>query len=94
MTSSTLNIVAVSGDTHREALLGALMSDQHDFGMVFVEPIAGGYARIKQIGPDMIILYCDIDDPDACQLLSMLALDSDLSMVPVLTCLTDARWLN
>jgi len=93
MTGSTLNIVAVSGDTHREALLGALMSDRHDFGMVFVEPIAGGYTRIKQIDPDMIILYCDIDDADACQLLSMLALDTDLSMVPVVTCLTE-RQLN
>ena len=91
MSSSTLNIVAISGDTHREALLGALMSDRYDFGMVFVESIAGGYARIKQIGPDMIILYCDIDDPDACRLLSMLAIDADLSLVPVVTCLTERR---
>jgi hypothetical protein len=35
----------------------------------------------------MVIVYCGIDDPEACQLLSMLALDAHLWRVPVVTCL-------
>jgi hypothetical protein len=83
MSRPILNVVAVSGDPERKDLLDALMADDTDYGMVFVESIARGYSRIKQIVPDLIILFSGIEDEAACQLLSMLALDRQLSRVPV-----------
>jgi hypothetical protein len=83
MSRPLLNVVAISGDLERKDLLDTLMADETDYGMVFVESIARGYSRIKQIVPDLVILFSSIEDEAACQLLSMLKLDRELSKVPV-----------
>jgi len=88
---STLNVVAISKDVHRKDLVDGLISDDTNYGVIIVESIARGYSRVKQVLPDMVIVYCRADDVDACQLLSMLALDDALAHVPVVTCLTDQR---
>ena len=80
------SFVAVSGDQQREELLDALLADEHDYGVVFVESIVRSYPRIKQIVPDVVIVYCAVDDLAACQLLSMLKLDAELSRIRVVTC--------
>jgi hypothetical protein len=82
----TRSFVAVSGDQQREELLDVLLADEHDYGVVFVESIARSYSRIKQIVPDVVIVYCAMDDLAACQLLSMLKLDAELSRIRVVTC--------
>jgi hypothetical protein len=75
------SVVAVSGNHRRAEILETLFADEY----VFVEPITRAYARIRQVTPDVVVIYCEIDDEAACQLLSMLKVDPDLSRVPVLT---------
>jgi PleD family two-component response regulator len=82
----TRSFVAVSGDRRQEELLDVLLADAHDYGVVFVESIARSYSRIKQVVPDVVIVYCAMDDLAACQLLSMLKLDAELSRIQVVTC--------
>jgi PleD family two-component response regulator len=82
----TRSFVAVNGDQQQEELLDALLADEHDYGVVFVESIARSYSRIKQVVPDVVIVYCAMDDFAACQLLSMLKLDAELSRIRVVTC--------
>jgi DNA-binding response OmpR family regulator len=80
------SVVAVSSDPRRAELLDALVTDGNDFGVVVVESIARAYSRIKRLTPDLVIVFCELDDTAACQLLSMLKNDGDLSGVLVVTC--------
>jgi DNA-binding NarL/FixJ family response regulator len=88
MSGSLRSVVVVSGHPHRAELLDALLVDTNDFDVVFVESIARGYSRIKQLTPDLVIVSSEIDDVAACQLLSMLQIDGDVSRIPVVTCAT------
>jgi len=69
----------VSGDQRRAEVLEALVANEH----VFVEPMARAYARIRQLTPDVVVIYAEIDDEAACQLLSILKMDPGLSSVRV-----------
>jgi hypothetical protein len=82
------SFVAVNGDPQQAELLDALSADDHDYGVIFVDSISRSYSRIKEVIPDIVIVYCAIDDVGACQLLSMLKLDAELSDVRVATCAT------
>jgi PleD family two-component response regulator len=82
----TRSFFAVSDEQQQEELLGVLVADEHDYGVVFVERIARSYSRIKEVVPDVVIVDCAIDDLAACLLLSMLKLDASLSHVRVVTC--------
>ena len=88
MSCSLGTVVVVSGQPEQEELLAAMLADQNDYDVVFVESIAHGYSRIKQVTPDLIILQTEIGDVAACQLLSMLTIDGDVSHIPVVTCVT------
>jgi len=59
-----------------------------DCDVVLVESIAHAYSKIKRVRPDLVIVCLSGDDVDGCQVLSMLALDSDTSQIPVLTFMT------
>jgi hypothetical protein len=85
------SIVAVSGDPHRADLLDALIADENGFDVIFVESIERGYSRIKQVFPDVVVVYSPIDDAAACQLLSMLHTDRAVSGIPVVTCTPRSR---
>jgi DNA-binding NarL/FixJ family response regulator len=85
MIRSPRSVVAISGDPHRSELLNALLSDAIDYDVICVESVARGYARIKQLAPDLVILFSEIEDVAACQLLSMLKVDRTLSRIPVVT---------
>jgi hypothetical protein len=50
-----------------------------------LESLARGYSRIKQLAPDAIIVLVEMEDPAACQLLSMLKADGDTSRIPIIT---------
>ena len=89
MTSHAWSVVAVSGDPQRAQLLDALLADENDLGVIFVESTRGAYARIKELAPDLVIVFCEIDDVDACRLLSMLRIDAGLAGVLVVTCATE-----
>lgn len=81
-------VVAVSGDSWREELLDALLFDRNDYDVIYVESIALGYSRIKQVRPDLVVVFMASDDAAACRLLSMLTLDRDVSGIPVVMCVS------
>jgi DNA-binding response OmpR family regulator len=85
MSDSRRSLVAVSRDPEVAELLDAL-ADAGDYDVIFVESVAHGYSRIKQVMPDLVIVYAEIDDVAVCQLLSMLSIDNDLFGIPVVTC--------
>ena len=87
MSRSLWSVVVASGHSQRADLLDALF-DANDYDVVFVESIAHGYSRIKRVMPDLVIVMSELDDAAACQLLSMLKIDGDLSRIPVVTCAT------
>jgi hypothetical protein len=80
------SVVAVSGEPQRAEFLNALLRDEHDYGVIVVESTARAYRRIKQVTPYMVIVFCEIDDDEACRLLSMLQMDAELADLLVLTC--------
>ena len=82
------SVVAVSGDSGREELLDALLLDRNDYDVIYVESIALGYSRIKQVRPDLVVVFMASDDAAACRLLSMLTLDRDVSGIPVVMCVS------
>jgi hypothetical protein len=81
-------VVAVSGNPDRAAFLDALMLDVNDRGVIFVESVVHGYSRVKQLAPALVVVLTEIDDPGACQLLSMLSADGATSAIPVVTLVT------
>jgi AmiR/NasT family two-component response regulator len=81
-------VVAVSGEPERAQLMDALLADANIRDIVFVESIAHGYSRIKQLAPDVVVVLLGDDDAPACQLLSMLNMDRDTSDIPVVTWMT------
>jgi len=81
-------LVAISGDPDHAEYLDALMLDVNDRGVIFVESVAHGYSRVKQLAPALVVVLTEIDDPGACQLLSMLKADGATSAIPVVTLAT------
>jgi hypothetical protein len=86
-TRSPRSLVAISRDPPPAALVHALLNQQNDYDVIVVESLARGYSKIKQLAPDLAIVLVE---PDcvvaACQLLSILQLDAELSGTLVLTC--------
>ena len=82
------SVVAVSGEPERAQLMDALLADANVRDIVFVESIAHGYSRIKQLTPDVVVVLLGDDDAPAYQLLSMLNMDRDTSDIPVVTWMT------
>ncbi len=70
-----------------EARVFETILDAVDHDVVFLEPTANAYAHIKRAAPDLVVVCLSSDDIDGCRLLSMLALDSETSRIPVQTCL-------
>jgi hypothetical protein len=88
MNNLSLRVVAVSEDALRSELLDALLVDESDCNAVVVESIQRAYSRIRQIEPDLVVVYMEPDDLNACQLLSMLKFDIALRGIAVVTCAT------
>jgi len=82
------SVVAVSERPQCAALLDELLADATAFDVVYVESIARGFSRVKQAAPDLVVVFLDVDDVAACQLLTMLSIDGDTSGIPVATWIT------
>lgn len=85
MSTSPLSLVAVSNDALRPELLDRLFVEASDYDVIVVESIERAYARIRQAPPDVVVLFMNIDDVAACQLLSMLHMDGGLRGTSVVT---------
>jgi DNA-binding NarL/FixJ family response regulator len=88
MSTSALGVVAVSNDALRPELLDRLLVDDNNINVIVVESTERAYSRIRQLQPDVVVVFMNIDDADACRLLSMLHLDHGLRGVSVVTCTT------
>jgi chemotaxis response regulator CheB len=88
MSTSPLSVVAVSNDALRPELLDRLIVDDNNCNVIVVESIERAYSRIRQVRPHVVVLFTNIDDVDACQLLSMLYVDRGLRGMSVVTCTT------
>lgn len=88
MSPSLGSVVIVSEHPQQAQSLYDLLVDTYDCDVIFVETIARGYSRIRQVTPDLVIVLMELDDVAACQLLSMLKIDRDVSRIPVVTCAT------
>ena len=88
MNTSPSSVVAVSNDALRPELLERLFVDDNDYDVIVVESIERAYSRIRQVQPTAVVVLMDIDDVNACQLLSMLHIDHELRGMAVLSCTT------
>jgi len=75
-------VVAVSKHPERADVLDTLLVNAGEYDKVFVESVAGGYSRIKQLKPDLIV-FMGLDDDAQCELLTRLKLDDETSGIPV-----------
>ena len=91
MSRSLRRVVAVSEHPELTDLLDALLLDSLDCDVIFLETVTRGYSCIKQVAPDLIVVFLAIGDAEACRLLSMLKMDSDMSEIPVVTCVTSRQ---
>jgi DNA-binding NarL/FixJ family response regulator len=82
------SVVAVSNEALRPELLDRLLVDDNNYNVIVVESIERAYFRIKQEQPDVVVLFMNIDDVGACQLLSMLHIDHRLHAIRVVACTT------
>ena len=89
MNRSPLNVIAVSNDALRPELLDMLLVDGSSYDVMFVESIARAYSRVRELRADLIVLFIEIDDEDACRLLSMLHNDRALRGISVVVCATN-----
>ena len=90
MSTSPSCVVAVSNDALRPELLDRLFVDDNDYDVIVVESIERAYSRIRQVQPTAVVVFMNIDDVDACQLLSMLHIDHELRGVSVVSCTTSS----
>ena len=86
MTRSAHSVIAICRDAPPAAFMETLLSEAGDCDVFVVESLARGYSRIKQLTPDLVIVVLEADhELAACQLLSMLRADAELSATAVLT---------
>lgn len=78
-------VVVVSKQSQLNGLLETVL-DAGQYDVVFVESTEHAYSHIKRLTPHLIIVCLDIDDLDGFQVLSMLKLDEDTKVIPVVTC--------
>ncbi len=87
-TGRRLRIVAVSGSALRSELLEALAVRDGYCDDIFVETISGAYWRIREVMPDLVVIFMDIEDASACELMTLLHTDPKLRHIPVEMCTT------
>jgi len=87
MFDSPRSVVAITENSEHAALLVAL-AGASEFDIVVVETATRGYSRIKTVMPDLVVVDVEIDNPEGCQLLSMLKIDGALSGIRVVTLAT------
>ena len=80
-------VAIVTDDPYRDVVQTALNLAQNS--IIVVESTATAYSQIKRMRPDVVIVCLANDGTEACQVLSMLTLDSETSGIPVVTWLTE-----
>jgi PleD family two-component response regulator len=86
--TATQKVVIVNGSSEILELLETVLDAGH-YDIVFVESNAHAYSQIKRVRPDLVILCMRFDETDGFHVLSMLKLDAETAIIPVLTYTTE-----
>jgi CheY-like chemotaxis protein len=79
-----LRKVVIVGNAPNQRVLETV-ANVGNYDVVIVESTARAYSHIKRVVPTLVVMCVDVDDPDGCQVLSMLKLDSATAAIPVVT---------
>jgi CheY-like chemotaxis protein len=79
-----LRKVVIVGNAPNQQVLETV-ANAGNYDVVIVESTARAYSHIKRVVPTLVVMCVDVDDPDGCQVLSMLKLDSATAAIPVVT---------
>jgi CheY-like chemotaxis protein len=79
-----LRKVVIVGNTPNRRVLETV-ANAGNYDVVIVESTARAYSHIKRVVPTLVVMCVDVDDPDGCQVLSMLKLDSATATIPIVT---------
>jgi CheY-like chemotaxis protein len=79
-----LRKVVIVGNAPNQRVLETV-ANAGNYDIVIVESTARAYSHIKRVVPTLVVMCVDVDDPDGCQVLSMLKLDSATAAIPVVT---------
>jgi CheY-like chemotaxis protein len=80
----TLRKVVIVGNAPNQRVLETV-ANAGNYDVVIVESTARAYSHIKRVVPTLVVMCVDVDDPDGCQVLSMLKLDSATAAIPIVT---------
>lgn len=92
-TSQPQRVVVVNGNPDLLDMLETVL-DAGRYDMTFAEASGHAYSSIRQVQPDLVILCMDLDEASGFQLLSMLKLDPDTRLIPVVTYASDGLGLE
>jgi CheY-like chemotaxis protein len=84
----TQKVMIVNGSSEILELLETVLDAGH-YDVIFVESSAHAYSQVKRVRPDLVILCVRIEEPEGFQVLSMLKLDEETRLIPVLTYTTE-----
>jgi CheY-like chemotaxis protein len=79
-----LRKVVIVGNAPNQRVLETV-ANAGNYDVVIVESTARAYSHIKRVVPTLVVMCVDVDDPDGCQVLSMLKLDSATAAIPIVT---------
>jgi CheY-like chemotaxis protein len=88
MSATEHAVMVISKDGDPATL--ANVTDVFDCDVVVFEPLARAYSEIKRLSPKLVIACLELDDPDGCQVLSMLTFDRSTSRIPVVVYATQS----
>lgn len=80
----TQKVVVVNGSAEALSVLETLLDAGH-YDMVFVESADRAYSTIKRVLPNLIVVCTRVEALDGVQLLTMLKLDPETRVIPVLS---------
>lgn len=79
---SAARTVAVVGRGPQTTCVDALL-EQGGYDIVVVDSPSHAYSSIKRVVPELVVVCVEVDDPESCQLLSMLKLDTATARIPL-----------
>jgi CheY-like chemotaxis protein len=82
--TDSLRKVVIVGNAPNHRIL-EIVANAGNYDVVIVESTARAYAHIKRVVPTLVVMCVDVDDPDGCQVLSMLKLDAATAAIPVVS---------
>ena len=82
---STQKVLIVNGGDEVLDLLETVLDAGH-YDVVFVESAGHAYSQVKKVLPHLIIVCLNMEEDEGFGVLSMLKLDPETRLIPLLTC--------